>query len=307
MALLTHTCLVLWIGFLSTQRINCLNLWTWSHENHNKDIMSVIKDGFHMTNTRGMFGIGANDSLTLAEDPEHPGQWVLRVFYAKGSYSAPGTHRGAQFYGTPSALTHHNYTTLTLEYEVYFPSSFDWNKGGKLPGLFGGTSDCAGGIVKDTCFSTRLMWRALGDGEVYAYVTHSQSPDFQTWCAKYSHASTPAYMHIYCVPGYGIEIAKNTWRFQHNHWHLVRQEIHLNDHPGQNGYIKLWVDRRAEVHVTDVHMRANTNFGIDGLFFSTFFGGGDSTYACPHDTYTYFRNFKIFTDTATPSHSELVG
>ncbi|WAR06758.1 hypothetical protein MAR_016716 [Mya arenaria] len=128
-------------------------------------------------------------------------------------------------------------TTLVVT-RVYFPDSFSWNRGGKLPGLWGGTRDCSGGRIKDTCFSTRLMWRPLGDGE---------------------------------------------------------------------GYIKLWVDGHAEVHVTDIIMRDNTGFDIDGLFFSTFFGGGDSSWASPHDTYTYFRNFKITTDTMTPSNSQLVG
>ncbi|KAH3735987.1 uncharacterized protein LOC127850590 [Dreissena polymorpha] len=307
MALLTHTWLVLWIATLSTQQISGATLWSWNHESQNKDINVVLRDGFHMTDTQGKFGIGADDSLTLAEDPQNPGQWVLRVFYAHGSYSQSGKHRGAQFYGTPSAVTSHSYTTLTLEYEVYFPSSFGWNKGGKLPGLWGGTRDCSGGRIQDTCFSTRLMWRALGDGEVYAYVSHTQNPSFDTWCAKYDHTSTPAYMHVHCTADSGIEMGKGAFRFQHNRWHHIRQEVHLNAQPGQKGYIRLWVDGHAEIHVTDVIMRANTHFDIDGLFFSTFFGGHDSSWASPSDTYTYYRNFKITTDTLNPSQNELVG
>ncbi|XP_052251065.1 uncharacterized protein LOC127858142 [Dreissena polymorpha] len=260
-----------------------------------------------MIDTQEKFGIGADDSLTLAEDPQNPGQWVLRVFYAHGSYSGSGKHRGAQFYGTPSAVTSHSYTTLTLEYEVYFPSSFGWNKGGKLPGLWGCTRDCSGGRIKDTCFSTRLMWRPLGDGEVYAYVSHSQNPSFDTWCAKYDHTNIPAYMHVHCTDDKGIEMGKGTFRFQHNRWLHIRQEVHLNAQPGQNGYIRLWVDGHAKTHVTDVIMRQNTHFDIDGLFFSTFFGGADSSWASPNDTYTYYRNFKITTDTLNPTQSELVG
>ncbi|XP_052811478.1 uncharacterized protein LOC128239073 [Mya arenaria] len=282
-------------------------LWSWSHETSNKDITDVLQQGFHMTDTQGKFGIGADDSLTLAEDPEHSGQYVLRVFYAKGSYSGSGRHRGAQFYGTPSSVASHTYTTLTLEYEVYFPDSFSWNRGGKLPGLWGGTRDCSGGRIKDTCFSTRLMWRPLGDGEVYTYVTHNQEPSFDTWCGKYDHSSTASYMHVHCTPSTGIELGRGAWRFHHHKWHHIRQEVHLNAHSGQKGYIKLWVDGHAEVHVTDIIMRDNTGFDIDGLFFSTFFGGGDSSWASPHDTYTYFRNFKITTDTMTPSNSQLVG
>jgi hypothetical protein len=36
--------------------------------------------------------------------------------------------------------------TLALEYEIAFDSTFDFVKGGKLPGLFGGAASCWKGI-----------------------------------------------------------------------------------------------------------------------------------------------------------------
>ena len=260
-----------------------------------------------MTSTLGKFGITADDSLDLAQDPTTHSQWVLRVRYAKGSYAGSGGHRGAQFYGTPSTLTSHSYTTLTLEYEVYFLSPFDWVNGGKLPGLWGGTRDCSGGRIQDSCFSTRLMWRTHGDGEVYAYVTHDQENGFKNWCAKYDHSNTPTYKHVHCTNSTGIEMGTSAWRFRTNHWHKIRQEVHLNANPGQKGYIKLWVDGHAEVHVTDVIMRNNTAFAIDGLLFSTFFGGNKTSFASTDVRFSYFKNFRISTDTMAPSITELVG
>ncbi|XP_060555320.1 uncharacterized protein LOC132716141 [Ruditapes philippinarum] len=293
-------------------------IWSWSHESSNKDINSVLRDAFDYHDHKGQFGIGADDSLSLAEDPESSGQFVLRVFYKKGTWSGHRSdghscssgekcHRGAQFYASPSAMSHHSYTTLTLQYEVYFPDSFSWNRGGKLPGLWGGTRDCSGGRIRDTCFSTRLMWRPLGDGEVYAYVTHNQEGSWHDWCSKYDTSSTESYRHIHCTPTSGIEMGRGAFRFHHHKWHKIRQEVQLNRNAGEKGYIKLWVDDHAELHVTDVIMRDNTHFDIDGIFFSTFYGGGDSSWACPRDTYTYFRNFRLSTDTKTPSHSQLVG
>jgi hypothetical protein len=44
----------------------------------------VLRDAFDYHDHKGQFGIGADDSLSLAEDPESPGQFVLRVFYKKG-------------------------------------------------------------------------------------------------------------------------------------------------------------------------------------------------------------------------------
>lgn len=32
---------------------------------------------------------------------------------------------------------------------------------------------------------------------------------------------------------------------------------------------------------------------IEGIMFSTFFGGSDASWATPHDTFIYFRDFKV--------------
>ncbi|KAL4231082.1 hypothetical protein ACF0H5_008665 [Mactra antiquata] len=285
-------------------------LWSWDHETHNKDINDVLRDSFDYTNHQGQFGLGADDSLSIAEDPEHSGQYVMRVFYKKGTYSGHDSngdkcqsgqkcHRGAQFYSTPHALSHSTHLTMTLQYEVYFDASFSWNRGGKLPGLFGGERTCSGGRIGDACFSTRLMWRPWGDGEVYAYVTHNQDPSFSSWCSHYESSSVASYEKLHCTTGYGVEFGRASFRFHHSRWHKVRQEVHLNSQPGHKGYIKLWIDDTPYIHHTDVIMRDNTNFDIDGIFFSTFYGGSDSSWACPRDTYTYYRNFRLSTDTQT--------
>lgn len=38
--------------------------------------------------------------------------------------------------------------------------------GGKLPGLYGGKKGCSGGDTAEDCFSSRLMFRTGGMGEV---------------------------------------------------------------------------------------------------------------------------------------------
>jgi hypothetical protein len=39
--------------------------------------------------------------------------------------------------------------------------------------------------------------------------------------------------------------------------------------------------------------RTTSGLQIDGLFFSTFFGGGDQTWASPTDQYTQFAAFAV--------------
>lgn len=87
---------------------------------------------------------------------------VLSVTYPPGSYSG-NSIGGLQFF---SEVLNGSQTVM-LNYQVGFPKDFNFNKGGKLPGLFGGnsTQECSGGRNSDDCFSARLMFRTGGAGE----------------------------------------------------------------------------------------------------------------------------------------------
>ena len=66
--------------------------------------------------------------------------------------------------------------TVTLSYDVFFPSTFEWVKGGKLPGVCFGSDPkgCAtGGEWSPNEGSFRLMWRE--DGQLL---------DTHTWLSK---------------------------------------------------------------------------------------------------------------------------
>lgn len=61
-------------------------------------------------------------------------------------------------------------SSMLLSYDVGFSPAFAFSQGGKLPGLRGGPDPrgCSGGHEADggSCFSSRLMWRSGGAGEV---------------------------------------------------------------------------------------------------------------------------------------------
>ncbi len=48
---------------------------------------------------------------------------------------------------------------MALEYQVFIPEDFDFVKGGKLPGLYGGHEACSNGETASDCFSSRVMVR----------------------------------------------------------------------------------------------------------------------------------------------------
>ncbi|KAH8995795.1 hypothetical protein EDB86DRAFT_3159440 [Lactarius hatsudake] len=135
------------------------------------------------------------ENTALADDPS---TWtnastMLQVFYPEGSINPSRKPQGgSQFYAAPLDLR--NARSVTFAYSVFFPSDFDWVKGGKLPGLYGGRTGCSGGDAADDCFSTRLMWRSRGAGELYLYAPKDrQTP---------SLCNTPPLSVVLNTPGY---------------------------------------------------------------------------------------------------------
>ncbi|KAK6909724.1 hypothetical protein I203_103745 [Kwoniella mangroviensis CBS 8507] len=192
------------------------------------------------------------DGSTPAE-PWDPSQNALQILYPSGSIN-PGNkpQGGAEFYAAPLDIT--RATNASLEYSVYFPPDFDFVKGGKLPGLYGGHKGCSGGNAAEDCFSTRLMWRAGGQGELYLYAPKDkQTP---------SLCQTPP--KSICDAAYGLSIGRGAWKFALGDWTTVRQDVWLNT-PGQNdGGFNIWVNGQLILSANDVRYRENGDSCIQG-------------------------------------------
>ncbi|MEO1210526.1 MAG: polysaccharide lyase [Cyanobacteria bacterium J06638_20] len=205
----------------------------------------------------------------------------LRVHYPAGSAtpSVARTHNvprgGAQYYAD---LNLPSYERLRLRYRVRFSDNFDFVRGGKLPGLFGG-SGASGGTIPDGTdgFSARLMWREDGNGEVYAYLPTSEN--------------------------FGTSIGRGSWQFPPGEWITVEQEVILNQPGAADGRIRLWVDNALVVDASGLVFRTVDTLQIDGIFFSTFFGGNDLSWATPQDVYVDFADFTIRMSEAVALHN----
>ncbi|MEM9002365.1 MAG: polysaccharide lyase [Cyanobacteria bacterium P01_F01_bin.86] len=211
------------------------------------------------------------DNLDVIPDSRGESGEILRVDYPAGSAS-PSVSRaegvdlgGAQFYAD---LDLPPQDELRLSYDVRFAEDFDFVKGGKLPGLFGGEGASGGNIPDGTDgFSTRLMWRQDGDGEVYAYLPTSE--------------------------GYGTSIERGAWQFEPGDWYRIEQEVKLNHPDRSDGEIRVWVNDELVIEQRNLQFRTVDSLKIDGIFFSTFFGGGDSSWSTPEDTHIDFANFEV--------------
>jgi hypothetical protein len=233
---------------------------TWKGEFSRADWMSEFAP-----KRSGKFGL---DNLSI-ESESGPFQRFLRAKYYKGGASPSASRRvgvkegGGQFLGS---LENGPVDHLFLRYYVRFPNDFDFVKGGKLPGLYGGT-EISGGRIPDGTngFSTRFMWRTGGQGEVYAYMPSS--------------------------PKFGTSLGRGSWTFARGRWQCIEQELLLNT-PGQlNGVVRAWLDGEPVYSNERLLIRTSPSLQIEGVFFSTFFGGGDESWAPPSDTYADFASF----------------
>ncbi len=216
-------------------------------------------------------GRWGKENLEIIQSPQGQFSELLRVHYP--AYSAsPSVSRksnvplgGSQFYASLGISPQER---LRFSYSVRFPVNFDFVKGGKLPGLYGGAGNSGGSIPNGSDgFSSRLMWRKNGAGEIYAYLPSSE--------------------------GYGTSLGQENWHFKPGQWQRIEQELWLNQ-PGQtDGQVKVWVDGQLVLDQKDLIFRTVPELKIDGIFFSTFFGGGDRSWATPKDTEIDFANFEV--------------
>lgn len=211
------------------------------------------------------------ENLLITSDPSGKFKKVIHIAYPKGS-ADPSYARatgnpvgGAEFL----ANLHLSPTdSIHLRYSLRFADNFDFVRGGKLPGLYGGTA-LGGGDSPDGSngFSTRFMWRKNGMGEVYAYLPKDAL--------------------------YGISYGQGSFQFSPGKWYTLEQAVDLNTPKVPDGRIRIWVDGAQVMDIKNLEFRSTDSLKIQGIFFSTFFGGHDASWATPNDTYIDFANFAV--------------
>jgi len=78
-------------------------------------------------------------------------------------------------------------------------------------------------------------------------------------------------------------------------WHEVRTEITLNTPGKKDGVVRSWLDGTPALERRNLRFRNSPDIGIDALYFSTFFGGNDLSWATSKDEYVDFDRFVVNT------------
>jgi hypothetical protein len=163
-----------------------------------------------------------------------------------------------------------------LDYQVMFLDGWEWVKGGKLPGLVGGshTSGCAS--ITPGGWSARFMWRgSSGHGEVYLYHQHRKNG---------------------CGDDYGFPSPGDFFKGE---WNRITERVVINTPGKDDGMIEAWYNGKKQLTMNNLQLRgkvADDVALVDAVSLQTFYGGSTSGWAPPHDTHARFSNLYVRDD-----------
>ena len=187
----------------------------------------------------------------------------LKVFYPKGQVSS--ARSGCQFQVGLAPQSEY-----FLDYRVRFGDAdkkrWDFGRGGKLPGLAGGTANTGGKKPTGDGWSARYMWKK---GKLVVYLYHLGQ--------KGTNGETLALNQL-LVAG---------------KWYRLTQRIRVNNGQSPDGVLQVWVDGKLKLDRRDIRFRKGNLAPVDVFYFSTFFGGSSKSWAPKIDSEAYFDQFLI--------------
>jgi hypothetical protein len=187
----------------------------------------------------------------------------LKVFYPKGQVGS--TRTGCQF---RVGLT--SRPEYFLDYRVRFGDAnkkrWDFGRGGKLPGLAGGSANTGGKKPTGDGWSARYMWKS---GKLVVYLYHLGQ--------KGTHGDT-------------LTLSQSLIAGK---WYRLTQRVRVNNDSAADGILQVWVDGKLKLDRRDIRFRKGNLAPVDVFYFSTFFGGSSKSWAPKIDSEAYFDQFLI--------------
>ncbi|KZV60529.1 polysaccharide lyase family 14 protein [Peniophora sp. CONT] len=227
----------------------------------------------------------------------HSGRTALQASFPKGNWGLnKGISGGMSWYGQGQTSTQdwNNAKEMTFGYGLFFTEGFDWNKGGKLPGLYFGTSEdnargCSGGNRDTDCASVRLMWRTDGKAEAYTYLPNPEvSSKFNANKVLCNVAPESD-----CNDTYGASVGRGAFNFKSGAWNDVAMRVLLNTNGDANGEIEVYLNGESQIKVDGLIISSSDATRAQGIMAQSFFGGSDSSWASPQDQDIYFSDFSV--------------
>ncbi|EJD40865.1 hypothetical protein AURDEDRAFT_115727 [Auricularia subglabra TFB-10046 SS5] len=252
----------------------------------NGDVLRVELSDNALKVKKVMSGVTHDIVPALGDAP--PGTLAYQANYPKGSYNPSGTPRGGiGFYtGSPDGFSFEDATEIVFSYAVYFQPGFMFNKGGKLPGPYGGSNEdvsfaCSGGRQedRDKCFDLRLMFRKNGMGEIYAYLPIVDENDVLLELEGSVKDTS-----------YGFSVARGAFTWPEGEWAVAAQRVKLNDVGSANGELELFINGESKILAKNLVIRQYNESVVRGSHFQSFFGGSTVEWASEQDQSAWFSD-----------------
>jgi hypothetical protein len=215
----------------------------------------------------------------------------VTITMPKGGYASGG---GVNLKFLPDGIK--KSSEVTLEYELFIPKDYDFNKGGKI-GLGFNINDGTGGKSwKKNDGSYRLMWRRGGQCVSYLYLPTDQGayvpgkvdcPLLKNQGRKFMEAISNK------APAAGLDLFRFTSKkmhFKRGEWNKIRMSARLNDPKKNNGFVELSLNGTSMV-ADDMVWTANPGDNkFTQLQMACWFGGSDRSWAPKKDESIKIRN-----------------
>ncbi len=223
---------------------------------------------------------GGQNSKIVYDGEEHGN--VLQLKYPKGCV-------GPNDNDTPACAAQiiqpleRTADTMWNAYDIFFEDGFEFQLGGKLPGLCGGKC-YTGNAMPETGdgWSARIMWRKGGNAVqlIYFMGQHSEYGDDFKW-------------------DLGGKITQK--QFTTGKWHRIVNKVSMNTvkTPGKgekDGRVQAWLDGELVLDVDTLRLRDYDTLHVDKFYLSTFHGGSSTEWAPTHDCFIRYDNFTVSTD-----------
>jgi hypothetical protein len=211
--------------------------------------------------------MGMNERSLVDSSFSVSGKKSLRITYSQG-FSGP------QKNGAQVSLILPDRDQYYMSYWLRFSENFDFNQGGKLPGLAAGGL-CSGGQICDGTngFTARFMWQREGGSILYLY--HMDKP------GKWGDSKPLIYSSSERVI------------FEKDKWYHIMERVKINS-SGNNydGEVEVWINNSPVLLRKGLRFTSNGE-KVNRFSFSTFHGGSGPDFAPAETCYIWFDDLII--------------
>lgn len=185
---------------------------------------------------------------------------------------------------------------LYISYDLFYMPGFEFQKGGKLPSVKGGSYNGPGAPTGYNGFSGGLAFNKDGQIRFYIYYPDQATDYGQTiiWGHKYvENAFAPSQIKLEYSSGSAIKCIPGKW---HNiTYRIVLNTVKTSGGGNYDGILEAYFDGKLVTQLSNILFRHTNDLGVDCMRMYSFFGGNTDDFRNPIEQWLKFDNFLLYT------------